>query len=270
MGVDLFINYGCPFRKDGDTSHLQNLLRLKRHLDAMESGHNPARTVRVQIRDGIHVREQVYTRADLKMASSKLSEVHSSCEDCPANLKRAFGIKATIGCHAHIGCPMDDFAERILYETLQENTKPERLRSEQSNLVRALIATEATSGERWRALAVRHNPTAQSGFVTRWGTRQLTLQTGGQTYSFDVHKLTEFLFMYAYFPVRAVDDMLQFFRSFFAVVAVYVSTPDGQLDQRRNEQFWSRSRALNELNLFVQLLKHAVRLGEGLSSAPDQ
>lgn len=270
MGVDLFINYSCPFRKEGDISHLQNLLRLKRHLDAMETGQNPARTVRVQIREGLQVRDQVYTRADLRMASSKLGEVHRACDNCPANLKKAFGIRNTIGCHAHIACPMDDFAERILFETLEENAKPERIATEQSNLLRAVAATAAVTGERWRRLAQAQNPQVGAGFVTRWGTKELVAHFNGRPYPLDVHRLTEFVFMFGRFPLRAVDDMLSFFRSFFAVVATYVSTPDGKLDQRRNEQFWSRSRALNELNLFIQLLKHALRLGQGLSSAPDQ
>lgn len=270
MGVDLFINHSCPFRKEADTSHLQNLLRLKRHLDAMEAGLNPSRTVRVQIWEGLNVREQVYTRADLKMASSKLAEVHAICQDCPANLKKAFGIRNTIGCHAHISAPMDDFAERILFETLEENAKVERLWTEQSNLVRALVSNDFATGEQWRALAKRHNPNVSSGFLTRWGTKPLDVTLSGQEVRIDVHRLTEFVFMFPFFPVRAVNDMLSFFRSFFAVVAVYVSTPDGKLDQRRNEQFWSRSRALNELNLYIQLLKHALRLGQGVSAVPDQ
>jgi hypothetical protein len=79
-----------------------------------------------------------------------------------------------------------------------------------------------------------------------------------------VHALLEFLFMFPRFPLRAVEDVLSFFRSFFAVVGGYVSTSDGKLDQQRNERFWKQSPALNELNLYIQLLKHSVRLGSGV------
>jgi len=267
MGVDVFNHYGCQFRKDGDTSYLRNLLRLQRHLHAMESGANPTRTVRVQLQDGDAMREQVYTQADLKMASAKLNEVYSACEGCPANLKKAFGIRGTIGCHAFISCPMDDFAERILHETLTENAKPERTSSEQANLIRAMLAMTKVKGEVWQKLAGR--AATPGGGLTRWGSRPVIFDLGGTRHEITVHALAEMLFLNPSLPPRAVDDILSFFRSFFAVVAAYVSTSEGKLDPKRNAEFWSRSRALNELNLYIQLLKHASRLGVGVGTGYD-
>jgi hypothetical protein len=261
MGVDVFNSYRCPFRKDSETHYLQNLLRLQRHLAEMESGANPNRTVRVQLFDGDQVREQVYTQTDLRMASAKLTEVYSACESCPANLKKAFGIRGTIGCHAYISCPMDEFAERILHETLAENVKPERLGTEQSNLLRALVGSTDATGSRWREMAAKGGP------LSPWGSRPVVLPLEQGRFEVSVHALSEMLFLYPRFPARAVDDILSFFRSFFAVVAAYVSTPEGKLDPARNAEFWSRSRALNELNLYIQLLKHASRLGVGVGAS---
>jgi hypothetical protein len=258
MGSDLFIDYSCPFRKNGDTSHLHHLLRLKRNLDAIESGESPAHTVRIEVREGGTVREQVYTQADLTMASAKLSEVYSVCDACPANLKRAFGIRGTVGCHAHVHRPLDEFAERILHETLLENSREERSVTEQSNLVRAMLASTASDGKQWEAaLARQHTP-------SHWGNHPVAVRIEPYAFTISVYALLEFLFMFPEFPLRAVEDVLSFFRSFFAVVGGYVSTPDGQLDQERNEQFWRGSAGLNELNLYIQLLKHASRLGLGV------
>lgn len=267
MGSDLFIHYSCRYRQEGDTSLVAHLLRLKRHLDSMESGENPSQQVRVLVWEEGGPKEQVYTRADLNTAVGRLSEVYHVCDSCPANLKRAFGIRGSIGCHAFVVCPLDDFAERILYETLVENAKPERAATEQSNLIRALVATTPGDGQLWEEAANRIRPGAAA---SRWGSRPVPTAIDSHEYGVSVHALLEMLFMFPAFPYRAVVDILAFFRSFFAVVGHYVSTPDGKLDQRRNELFWRRSHALNQLNLYIQLLKHAARLGQGvLIEAPD-
>ncbi|MCA9562947.1 MAG: hypothetical protein KC561_05635 [Myxococcales bacterium] len=260
MGADVFIQYACPYRKDGDPNLLHNLLRLERLAFAMERGQIRGNTVKVQIREGLQVREQVYTQADLKMATSKLNEVYATCAQCPANLKKAFGLHNAVGCQAYISAPMDDFAERILHETLTENAKPDRCSTEQSNLIRALIASTPNRGDRWRQIG--------NGEHTRWGTRAVVFSFDGRSFEVTVHALCELLFAFEPgMPPMAIDDILSFFRSFFAVVAAYVSTPNGELDEQRNRQFWSRSPALNELNLYIQLLKHAQRNGAGAVSA---
>jgi hypothetical protein len=198
----------------------------------------------------------------------QLEEIYPTCEQCPANLKRAFGIRRAIGCQAYITIPLDDFAERILHETLIENAKGDRAQTEQSNLLRALVASTPANGKTWEsesgANSVRSR-VAGGG----WGTRAVGVSLDQSRADVTVYALLELLFMYPMFPARAVEDILLFFRSFFAVVASYVSTPEGKLDQRRNELFWGRSPSLNELNLYMQLLKHATRLGSGISVLPD-
>ncbi|MBN1947523.1 MAG: hypothetical protein JW797_17765 [Bradymonadales bacterium] len=261
MGSDLFISHSCPYRKDGDTSLLQGLLRLKRYLDAMESGAIAERSIRLKLAKGPTVTEQLFTEADLKLQCTRLNEIFPVCENCPANLKKPFGFRRTIGCQVYISSPLDDFAERILYETLVENAKAERASTVQSNLVRALVSSTPADGRRWRALASPGRDRTSAGItMSLWGSRPVTVIIDGAAFHVTVHALAEMLFLFSRLPIRAVEDILSFFRSFFAVVGSYVSTPDGKLDQRRNELFWRRSPALNELNLYIQLLKHALRL----------
>jgi hypothetical protein len=260
MGTDLFIEHGCRFRQDGDAGQLHHLLRLKRRLEVLERAGKTGQSVRLTVNDAGGPREQVYTHADLKLAVARLAEVYPVCESCPANLKKAFGIRGTVGCHAYVGRPLDDFAERILYETLVENARDERADTEQSNLVRALVTSTPADGRRWQASAARSRPVAPEG----WGAREVTVRLDVGTFGVSVHALLELLFMFPRFPLRAIEDVLSFFRSFFAVVGGYVSTPDGKLDQQRNERFWRQSQALNELNLYIQLLKHALRLKQGV------
>lgn len=259
----VFIDYHCPFRKDGDTSKLHHLLRLRRHLAGFGGSEGDERTITLKVFDGTAWRDRVYTQADLRMAEARLAEIYPVCESCPANLKRTFGIRDSVGCHAVVTRPLDEFAERILYETLNENLKAERFATEQSSLVRAVLVSSMSNGKQWESSTAN----LPNGGVTQWGSAPVAVAIGGRQFQMTVHAIIELLYMSPYFPLRAVEDTLSFFRSFFAVVGTYVSDREGKLDQRRNEMFWRQSMSLNELNLFIQLLKHAARLGRGARSA---
>ena len=226
MEVDVLSSACCPLGEDGETSYLRRVLQFQRYRGA----------------SGI--------------------DRGSEAQICvPANFHKAFGLRGSLACNAFISCPVDEYAERILFETLTENAKAERFESEQSNLIRALLATSPANGDRWRELASR--TTIPGGGLTRWGERPVAFEVHGIRYGVTVYALLEMLFLTPELPSRAVNDILSFFRSFFAVVAAYVSTAEGKLDAKRNEEFWGRSRALNELNLYIQHLKHASRFWVG-------